>query len=202
MTSTTVSRGRTDTQVLWLQLLTLGWMLLECSASLLASVQAKSVSLLAFGSDSLVELISATVVLLQFSSRWQIGQARAARACGSLLYVLAGIVTLISIVGFIYNLQSDTSELGMAIAAGALLFMPILARLKRNAAIRLGNRALRADAVQSATCAYLAAITFSGLLLRSFLDLRWLDQVAALVAVPILVVEARRARKGDPCSCC
>jgi divalent metal cation (Fe/Co/Zn/Cd) transporter len=202
MATTTVSRGRADTQVLWLQFLTLGWMLLECSVSLSASLQAKSVSLLAFGSDSLVELISAAVVLLQFSSRWQIGQARAARACGSLLYLLAGIVTLISIGGFVYKLQSDTSKLGMAITAGALLFMPILARLKRDAAIRLGSRALRADAVQSATCAYLAAITLSGLLLRSFLGFRWLDQVAAFVAVPILIVEARRARKGQVCSRC
>jgi len=43
--------------------------------------------------------------------------------------------------------------------------------------------------VQSATCAYLAALTLGGLLLRSFFGLRWLDPVAALAAVPILIVE-------------
>jgi divalent metal cation (Fe/Co/Zn/Cd) transporter len=80
--------------------------------------------------------------------------------------------------------------------------MPILARMKRNAAVRTGNKALRADAVQSATCAYLAALTLAGLLLRSAFGIHWLDQVAALVAVPILIVEARRAREGQACGCC
>jgi divalent metal cation (Fe/Co/Zn/Cd) transporter len=80
--------------------------------------------------------------------------------------------------------------------------MPVLARMKRDEAARTGNKALRADAVQSATCAYLAALTLTGLLLRSLFGLQWLDQGAALVAVPILIVEARRARRGHVCSCC
>ena len=53
-------------QVAWLQWITLTWMLLECGASLWAAAQAHSVALLAFGADSLVEMLSATVVLLQF----------------------------------------------------------------------------------------------------------------------------------------
>ncbi len=90
----------------------------------------------------------------------------------------------------------------MIVTAGALVLMPVLARLKRNAAQQTGNRALRADAIQSATCAYLAAITLTGLLLRSFLGIHWLDQVAAMAAVPVLIVEARRARQGHTCACC
>jgi divalent metal cation (Fe/Co/Zn/Cd) transporter len=90
----------------------------------------------------------------------------------------------------------------MAITAGALLIMPILARMKRDAAETSQNDALRADAVQSATCAYLAALTLGGLLLRWAFGLHWLDQVAALAAVPILIIEARRARKGQTCACC
>ena len=80
--------------------------------------------------------------------------------------------------------------------------MPVLARLKRDEAARAGNKALRADAVQSATCAYHAALTLTGLLLRSLFGFQWLDQGAPLVAVPILIVEARRARRGHVCSCC
>ena len=51
--------------VLWLQTVTLAWMLIECGVSLYAAASAHSPSLLAFGSDSLVELLSAAVVLLQ-----------------------------------------------------------------------------------------------------------------------------------------
>ena len=189
-------------QVVWLQFITLGWMVVECSVALTASWKARSVSLLAFGSDSFVEVVSACVVLLQFSSRWRIEQERAARVCGLLLYILAGLIAAIALFGFFHGLKSETSGLGIAVTVGALLFMPVLAREKRKVAVRLDNKALRADAVQSATCAYLAAITLSGLLLRTLFGFRWLDQVAACAAVPILIVEARRAWKGHTCTCC
>jgi divalent metal cation (Fe/Co/Zn/Cd) transporter len=74
--------------------------------------------------------------------------------------------------------------------------------MKRNTAEQTRNRALRADAVQSATCAYLAAVTMGGLLFRWAFGIHWLDQAAALIAVPILIIEAKRARKGQSCACC
>jgi divalent metal cation (Fe/Co/Zn/Cd) transporter len=202
MASTDGTIGTSQRTIVSLQVVTLVWMLVECSVALFAAWQARSVSLLAFGSDSLVELISATVVLLQFTPRFRVSQLRAARFCGSLLYGLAGVVSVIALAGLLRQVEADTSKLGIAITAGALLLMPLLARRKRAAAERTGNKALRADAVQSATCAYLAALTLAGLLLRSAFGLRWLDEAAALLAVPILIVEGRRARKGQTCSCC
>jgi divalent metal cation (Fe/Co/Zn/Cd) transporter len=197
-----LARRTTEKRIVSLQLVTLGWMLLECSIALTAAWKASSVSLLAFGADSIVELISSLVVLLQFTPRFQISQTRAARFCGTLLYCLAAVVCVVAVGGLFNRLNADTSGLGIAITGGALLIMPILARMKRDAAERSGNQALRADAVQSATCAYLAALTLGGLLLRSASGLHWLDQVAALAAVPILIIEARRARKGQSCACC
>ena len=199
----TISTQRNpERRVVLLQWLTLGWMTLECSVALSAAWRAGSVSLLAFGSDSLVEFISALVVLLQFVPRWSISQIRAARVCGLLLYGLAAVVLLIALLGLLRNAEVDKSPLGIAITAGALLLMPILARMKHREADRTGNRALRADAVQSATCAYLAALTLAGLLLRSFVNLHWIDSVAALAAVPMLVAEAKNARQGQVCGCC
>ena len=188
--------------IVGLQLVTLAWMLVECSVALFAAWQARSISLLAFGSDSLVELISAGVVLLQFTPRVQISQAVAARFCGSLLYGLAGAVTALAVTGLLRHTHADASSLGIAITGGALLIMPLLARKKRVAAEETGNKALRADAVQSAACAYLAALSLAGLLLRSAFGLYWLDQAAALLAVPILILEGRRARRGQSCACC
>ena len=202
MTTIAVPRTSLEKRILLLQWVTLNCMTVECSTALIAAWRARSVSLLAFGSDSFVELVSATVVLMQFSTRFRIPQFQAAKLCGLLLYSLAGVVTVIALAGLLHGLQTDTSYLGIAITTGALLLMPVVARMKRDAAERTGNKALRADAVQSATCAYLAAITLGGLLLRSSFHLYWLDQVAALVAAPILVIEARKACKGQVCSCC
>jgi divalent metal cation (Fe/Co/Zn/Cd) transporter len=202
MTTASIVRDPMEKRILSLQWVTLCWMTIECSVALTAAWRARSVSLLAFGSDSFVELISATVVLLQFTRRFRISQVRAARLCGLLLYGLAGVVTVIALGGLFYKVQVDTSHLGIGITAGALLLMPVLARLKRDTANETGNKALRADAVQSATCAYLASLTLAGLILRSLFNLQWIDQAAALVALPILIVEARRARRGHVCSCC
>ena len=81
---------RRSNTVLWLQLVTLSWMFIECGASLWAAATAHSTAMLAFGSDSLVELLSATVVLLQFGT--SISERTAGRIAGALLFLLALIV--------------------------------------------------------------------------------------------------------------
>ena len=80
--------------------------------------------------------------------------------------------------------------------------MPVLSGAKRKLAHDINNRALAADAVQSATCAYLAAMTLAGLGLSALFHISWMDNLAALAAVPILFLEARKALRGDPCGCC
>jgi divalent metal cation (Fe/Co/Zn/Cd) transporter len=79
--------------------------------------------------------------------------------------------------------------------------MPVLAWLKRRQARVLDNRALAADATQSATCAYLAAVTLAGLAAYALFHVAWIDTVTALAAVPILVVEGRRTWRGEGCGC-
>ncbi|WP_051979159.1 hypothetical protein [Edaphobacter aggregans] len=60
---------------------------------------------------------------------------------------------------------------------------------------------LSADAVQSATRAYLAALTIAGLAINALFHIHWVDSVAALAAVPILIIEGRRAMRGEGCGC-
>jgi divalent metal cation (Fe/Co/Zn/Cd) transporter len=74
-----------------------------------------------------------------------------------------------------------------------LVVMPVLAWAKRETARLTNNRALAADAVQSATCAYLAAVTLEGLAVNAIWHIHWVDSAAALLALPILVIEGRRA---------
>ncbi len=188
--------------VYWLQGVTLAWMTVECAVSLSAAVRAHSVALAAFGSDSLVELLSAGVVLAAVLPGFRLSQTRAAQWAGQLLFVLAGVVTLLAVITALGGVNADTSFAGMAITGTALIAMPVLAALKRRNARATGNRALAADAAQSATCAYLAAVTLAGLAATAVFQARWFDPIAALIAVPILVIEGRRARRGQSCACC
>jgi divalent metal cation (Fe/Co/Zn/Cd) transporter len=177
-------------------------MLAECGVSLYAAALAHSPAILAFGSDSLIELFSATVVLLQFFPRFSLSPARASRTAAVLLFALAGVVAAIAIGGLLLHARPEISPLGIGITIAALIIMPVLAWLKSREARLGGNLALRADAVQSATCAYLAGITLLGLAVNAVFGIAWFDSLAALAAVPLLLKEGQSAWRGQSCSCC
>ena len=189
-------------KVLWLQSVTLAWMLVELGVSIYAAVTAHSPAMMAFGSDSLVELLSAVVMLLQWSPKISISESKAHRASAVLLFVLAFVVGLIALGSLFLHLRPDTSRSGIGITIAALIAMPILAILKRREAHLSKNVALAADAVQSATCAYIALITLAGLAVNAAFHIPWFDSLAALVAIPILIKEGRSAWQDNGCGCC
>jgi divalent metal cation (Fe/Co/Zn/Cd) transporter len=195
---------RPSRTVLWLQVVTLAWILVECGASLYAAAAAGSPAMLAFGSDSLVELLSASVVLLQYARPASISQRKAGRIAAALLFGLALIVASTALLSLALHQRPRTSFLGIITTVAALIAMPILATLKRREARRTHNVALAADAVQSATCAYLAFATLAGLALNAAFHVPWIDfdSLAALLAVPILLHEARSGWRGDGRGCC
>lgn len=188
--------------VVWLQGITLIWMLIECAVSLYGSVSAHSAALLAFGADSFVELLSATVVLLAIVPSFPLAKDRATQLAGILLFVLAGVVAVVTVLSLLYNVKAETSCSGIAVTLAALVVMPLLAWGKRRTARLTNNRALAADAVQSATCAYLAVLTLAGLAINAIWRIHWVDSAAALLALPILIIEGRRALRGESCGCC
>lgn len=177
-------------------------MLVEFGVSAYAAVTAHSPAMLAFGSDSLVELLSATVVLLQWIPRMSISERRASRTAGVLLIVLAVVVAAIAVASLALRWRPESSRAGIGITVAALIAMPILASLKRREARRSTNVALAADAVQSATCAYLALITLAGLAVNAAFHFAWFDPIAALASTPVLINEGRSAWQGHACGCC
>jgi divalent metal cation (Fe/Co/Zn/Cd) transporter len=187
--------------IYWLQAVTLCWMIAECAVALVSAGAEHSPALLAFGADSFIELLSAAIVLLQFTRWIRLTPPQAARMAGILLLALAATIAAISLGALFTGIQPKTSCAGIGITLAALVVMPLLAWGKRKAALSVNNRALAADAVQSATCAYLAAIILLGLVLNALWHFRWADPVAALAAIPILIMEGRCSLKGEPCGC-
>lgn len=95
--------------VFWLQGITTVWMLVECAVSLYAASAARSVALLTFGADSLIELLSAIVVLLSFIPSFPIAKDRAARWAGILLFALAGLIAITVVVTLMRGNQPESS---------------------------------------------------------------------------------------------
>jgi divalent metal cation (Fe/Co/Zn/Cd) transporter len=141
------------------------------------------------------------VVLLAIAPSFPLTKDRAARLAGILLFVLAVVVAVVTLLSLLHRVKPETSCSGIVITLAALLVMPGLSWMKRRTARRINNRALAADAVQSATCAYLAAVTLAGLGINAIWHIHWMDSIAALVAVPILIIEGRRAIHGEDCGC-
>ena len=175
----------------------------EAGSSLLAAWLARSPSLLAFGGDSLIELLSASVVLWRFTARTGLEQAeqRAARIAGLLLFFLAGYVTLISVLALLGYSAPKPSLLGICVLVAAAVVMPLLAREKRKLSASTGSAALRADAAESSLCGYLALIALVGVGLDFIWKVGYADSLAALAIVPLIVHEAREAIRGKSCDC-
>jgi len=161
-----------------------------------------SPALLAFGGDSLVELLSAAVVFWRF--RFGFDEARAARIAGTLLFVLAGLVALASVLNFLGYREARETKLGMAILVAAAVVMPWLGRRKRHLAAATSSAALRADAAESSLCGYMAWIALSGLAVNAIWHEPWADPVAALALIPLILREGWEAlhasRPGCGCS--
>jgi divalent metal cation (Fe/Co/Zn/Cd) transporter len=199
---TSPHKARPSSSLLWLQSITVAWMLIECGVSAFAAWTAHSPAILAFGVDSLVELLSAVVVLLQFAPAFAISEHKAARASGVLLFLLAFVVAGMAVVSLALRIHPEVSRAGIGITIAALIVMPMLAKFKRREARRSRNAALAADAVQSATCTYLAMIALAGLACNAAFHIPWIDSLAALAAIPILIHEGRSAWRGQACGCC
>jgi divalent metal cation (Fe/Co/Zn/Cd) transporter len=123
------------------------------------------------------------------------GKERAKRWAGLLLFVLAVVVALAAATTLSFRVQPEASCLGIGITVAALFVMLLLVWGKRRVAKATNNRAMAADAVQSKTCAYLVALTIAGLGINALFHIHWVNSAAALTAVPILIIEGRRATR-------
>ena len=189
-----------------LEWVTLAWMTVEAGVAIGAGVAAHSLVLEAFGADSIIELLSAGVLVwrLRVELRSEASfpesvERRASRIGGVLLFALSAYVTAGALHALWIREGQDFTITGLLLTGAAIPVMYILAKSKLRMAGRLGSRALRADAVESLTCGYLSVVVFAALLAQLLFGAWWLSGVSALVLVPFLLREAREAWEGDTC---
>jgi len=177
-------------------------MSMEAFVSLGSAWISHSPALLAFGGDSLIELLSAAIVFRRF--RFRLGEARAARITGGLLFALAGFVVLTSVLNVFGYRAARRSLVGIGILLAAAVVMPWLASRKRKLAVVTSSAALKADAAESALCGYMAWIALAGLVVNAIWTRPWADPVAALALTPLILREGWEAvhssRLGCQCS--
>jgi divalent metal cation (Fe/Co/Zn/Cd) transporter len=203
------SRGAAVALGVRLEVVTVAWMTVESAIALAAAFMARSVLLGAFGFDSVIELLSGLVLLRRLSAESKgtghAGserlEASTARISAVLLVVLCLFVVLTSVTGLAARFKPADSVLGLAVAAVAVIAMPVLAMAKTRANRLIGSAALRADIAETITCAYMAGLTLVGLGLSIVLGLWWVQYLCALALLVWLVPETREAfeaARGKP----
>jgi len=202
-------RGKLLRRGLRLEGATLGWNVLEGVIAVAAGAASASVALIGFGIDSFVETASAAIVgwRLWAELRGRSPEATeriertTSRIAGGLLLVLAAYIVVDAgrrLLGF--GREAEESLVGIVLTSVSLVVMPFLGWAKLRTAKALGSRALRADAYETITCAWLSLTTLAGLVLNAWMSWWWADPVAALVLVPLIVREGLEGWKGE-CDC-
>ena len=196
-----VTRSTALRRAIRLEWLTVIWMALEAVLAVGAGIAARSVLLTAFGTDSIVELLSGATLLWRLGSEARARDSAnaerienlATRISSVLLLLLCIYVVLSSIAGLVLRIEPQPSRLGLIISGVAVVAMPWLAWQKRNVNVTLQSPALRADVAESATCAYLAGVTLVGVAINALTGWWWVEYVAAIALLRWLVPEAREA---------
>ena len=190
-----------------LEYFTIAWNAFEAAVALISGLLAGSIALVGFGLDSVIETISAGILLWRLHAeddplRRERTERTARRMVGICFLLLAAYVAVGSLRALWTKAQPERSIPGILIAIAAVVVMPLLGRAKRRVAAQMGSRALHADSRQADFCAYLSAILLVGLLLHALLGWWWTDPVAALVMTPIIAREGVQGLRGEGCDDC
>ena len=188
-------------RALRLEWVSIGWMIIEAAGALWAGVGAHSVALTGFGADSLIELLSAGILVQRLIIQVQGGddeaveeaEHRAARWAVGLLGILVIYLVGAALWELFGHLRESTSPVGIVLAAVSVGLMVWLARSKRVLGQALGSAALQADAAESVVCAWMAATALMSLVVNWAFRWAWVDPIAALLIAYWVAREAREA---------
>jgi divalent metal cation (Fe/Co/Zn/Cd) transporter len=198
------SRAHLIQRAFQLEWLTAGWMLVEAAVAIWSGMIAHSLTLIAFGADSIIELLSACMLVWRLSVELRHGEEfsetaerSAAKIGGGLLFALAVYVIASAVSSLWGGRGQEFSKAGLTLAAIAIPLMYFLGTAKLRIAGEIDSGALRADAIESITCCYLSCVVLVGLVAQFLLNAWWVDGVSALVLVPFLLREAWEAWSGE-----
>jgi divalent metal cation (Fe/Co/Zn/Cd) transporter len=197
------SRPGLHRQAVRLEQFSIAWMLIEAGVAVTAGIIAGSLALTSFGFDSVIELVSAVLVLRRLRAELADGQPderaerRVLRIIAVTFFVLAAYVLIGSVIHLATSAHPESSPVGMVLTISSLLVMPLLGWRKRHVGMLLGNPLVQADAAETTLCATLAATTLLGLVLFAALGWWWADPVTALAVAYFAVREGREAWHGE-----
>jgi len=202
-------RERPDSSARWavlLEAVSVVVALGEALAALISGLVATSFALIAFGADSIIEVLSAFVVIAQLLAMLKRSQVSdrsrhwSHRVIAFLFFCLALYVTISTAVALADQVHAKENRLGFAVCIASAILMPGLAFAKRKTSRTMSRtglsdvgRLLASDASETALCALLSIGTLMGIGLTQWLSWWWADPLASLFVVFFALREGREA---------
>jgi len=188
-----------DTEVLlrtglWVEYVSLAWMAIEGFVSIYSGIMVSSLALLAFGGDSVVELLSSAAVVRHLRAMTHgsamdthVDDSRTEWATSMLLFSLIPLIALGIVYSVVTGIEPEASALGIGVAVGAVIIMPILWYKKKKIGRSCNCLPLEIDASESATCFLMSVALLVGLVINYVFKLPWVDYlVTALILVFVI----------------
>ncbi len=180
--------------------------LAEAAAAVGFGAAAASIALIGFGVDSVVETLSAGILIWRLRGHASLTPEQAERKeklavrfVGLSFLLLGAWVAYESVEKLLANEAPATSLPGIVIAALSLIVMPVLAKKKREVGKKIGSRALLADAKETLACAWLSLALLIGLGAHALFGFWQADPLAALVITVFLFREGWENVRGEEC---
>jgi cation diffusion facilitator family transporter len=178
-----------------LEWFTVAWNVIEGVVAIGAGVISGSVSLIGFGADSFIEVISAVALLWRlrkagpYASAEERGNAerRALYLVAATFFLLAAYITYEAVGALLSRKGPENSTVGLVLSVVSLLVMPALAYGKQHTGRELGSEALNADAVETWVCSYLSLALLAGVGLYAAFGWWWADPAGALAMLPVIL---------------
>jgi len=183
-----------------LSIVTVLYNLVEGAVSVYFGLEDETLSLLGFGVDSFVEVISGLGIghMVWRMKRQPVeGRDRferlALRITGTSFYLLAVGLMAGSVAALVTGNRPTTTMAGVVISAVSILTMGILIRLKLKVGRRLGSDAIVADAHCTRACLRLSFTLLAASLLYELLRLPFVDVIGGLVIAYLSLREGMEA---------
>jgi len=187
----------------WLIGLTAVSNVVEGAIAIWSGLAASSVTLLAFGADSYLEVAAAGAVawrlLATDDEEGERREERALQVVGVTFLILAAAVVFQAALALSHGEGARESLVGLVLLIASLTIMPLIAVAKLKVATDSNLPALAAEARETVACSYLSLTALVGLVAIWAFGWWWLDAVAALAMVPWLVREGIEGVRGDAC---
>lgn len=183
-------------QAIVLQYISTLWLIIEALGTIGIGIFSSSLSLITFGSDTIIELLSSTIVLGHLKSesdKFTAFDKKIERITAYLLTSLIPVIALTALYSYFVRAVPEASSIGIVLTLISIPIMLVMWKQKSKIGKEINCKPLVTDASESAICVLMAVTTLSGLLINYFLNIHWIDYVATAIILLFVAREAKEA---------